>query len=176
MLPCIVLQGFFFVFESTSLDRRCVIWRDIKHKREKKNHSYFTLQKAFSCRHPTRKWWQLTTNNKKTIWRKGDSPVQMDIRLSFSIGSRASSETHSYKDDDASHPAWSGDIGKCWVKPRAMGFMEHKDLHWFVWWYLEGTHWVLWEKNKNKSGSFRIFEMPPPPKQRRENMVPRFRV
>jgi hypothetical protein len=34
----------------------------------------------------------------------------MDIRLSFSIGSRASSETHSYKDDDAGHPAWSGDI------------------------------------------------------------------
>jgi hypothetical protein len=35
--------------------------------RGQKNHSYFTLQKAFSCRHPTRKWWQLTTNNKKII-------------------------------------------------------------------------------------------------------------
>ncbi len=52
----------------------------------------------------------------------------MDIRLAFSTGSRASIETHSYKDDDAGHPAWSGDICKCWVKPRATRFMEHKDL------------------------------------------------
>jgi hypothetical protein len=52
----------------------------------------------------------------------------MDIRLSFSIVSKASRETHSYKGDDVGHPAWSGDIGKCWVKPKAMGFMKHKDL------------------------------------------------
>ncbi len=87
------------------------------------------------------------------------------------------SETHSYKDDDAGHPAWSGDICKCWVKkPRAMGFMEHKDLL-----YLFGDTWRVptgyhGKKRKTKVGHSEFLKCPPlpPPKQRRENMVPRF--